>query len=217
MKGTSFQKSQLKANSPEDLAKVLGHGGVQNLLKIMCKAYRRLYISGKIKCTMSEPEISEELYIELLLEWKKSDASFIPTCEKAHGKRKKGAGKTPTIDICFRKYWSSVSYFGFECKRLKEKDSTLYKNYVEKGMRHFLLGEYSPNCSVGSMIGYITVGNIGTIINDVKNRVDKESAVSNMKKSYPLNDFTYHHVSAHKRKFGYSSPFYFHHLFFTFI
>ena len=207
---------QFTMGSPEDLAKELGPDGITTLLSRICEAYENLYASGRVVCTMSEPEITEELVFELQDVWfDKGPRSLKPIHEKSHGKRKKGRGKTPTIDFCFRHKWDRNSYFGAECKLLEENNSELYKLYVDEGVNRYLSGKYGEKCSAGSMIGYIIIGNTAEIINEVKIKVDELSNISNIKKSDSINGFTDHYKSVHGRKVG-NTPFHIHHLFFSF-
>lgn len=215
MKLADLSNIQFISGYPRDLAKELGPDGIMTLLRIICEAYKELRASGRVTAIMSEPEITEELYVELLDVWKKADISLMPVHEKSHGKRKKGRGKTPTIDFCFRHKWDRNSYFGAECKLLEENNSELYKLYVDEGVNRYLSGKYGEKCSVGSMIGYIIIGNTAEIINKVKIRVDKLSNISNIKKFDSINGFTDHYKSVHGRKVG-NSPFHIHHLFFSF-
>jgi hypothetical protein len=64
------------------------------------------------------------------------------------------------------------------------------------------------------MIGYIITGDTLKIINELKNRVDKLPNSSKMDISIPINGFTEHYESIHKR-IGVST-FDIHHLFFCF-
>ena len=82
-------------------------------------------------------------------------------------------------------------------------------------MNRYLSGKYGENCSAGSMIGYIIIGNTAEIINEVKIRVDKLPNISNMEKSDTINGFTGHYKSVHEREVG-NTPFHIHHLFFSF-
>ena len=207
---------QFTMGSPEYLAKELGTDGIRTLLSRVCEAYENLCDNGTVTDTMSEPEITEELYVELLDVWfDKGPRSLKPIHEKSHGKRKNGKkGKTPTIDFCFRVKWDPNSYFGAECKVLKE-NSTSYDLYIKKGVNRYISGKYGEKCSAGSMIGYIIIGNTAKIINEVKIKVDELSNISNIKKSDSINGFTDHYKSVHGRKVG-NTPFHIHHLFFSF-
>ena len=216
MKLADLSNTPFTSGYPKDLAKELGPDGIMTLLSRICEAYENLYASGRVVCTMSEPEITEELVFELLDVWfDKGPRSLKPIPEKSHGMRKDGKkGKTPTIDFCFRT-WDSNSYFGVECKLLKENNSELYKLYVDEGVNRYLSGRYSEKCSAGSMVGYIIIGNTAEIINKVKIRVDKLPNISTMKKSEPINCFNEHYKSVHERDAG-NTPFHIHHLFFSF-
>lgn len=201
--------------SPKDLAEELGSDGKMAILKIICKAYTNLCVPGRLISNRSEIEITEELFIELQVEWKRADISLIPVHEKPHGKRKKGKGNTPTIDFCFRHRLDSFSYFGAECKLLAENDNTLYNLYITKGMNRYISGKYGEKCFSGLMLGYIILGDATEVVNELKNKVDKLPNISNMTLADPINGFDKHYNSTHKRDVG-LSPFHIHHLFFSF-
>lgn len=185
------------------------------ILKIICKAYTNLCVPGRLKSSKSELEITEELYTELLFEWKKSDISLSPVHEKSHGKRKSGRGKTPTIDFCFRHRIDGSYYFGAECKLLAKNDNSLYDLYITEGMNRYISGQYSEKSSSGLMLGYIIFGDTIEVVNELKNKVDKLPNISNMILAYSINGFDKHYNSTHKRDVG-LSPFQIHHLFFSF-
>ena len=209
---------QFISGRPKDLAEELGSDGIMTILRIICEAYKILRGFGKVISTMNETEITEEWTIELQ-EVMRTDEyryfSLYPRPEKSHDRNGKGRGKTPTIDFCFRDRWVRDRYFGAECKLLKENYKTLYDDYVAGGVCRYLTWKYSENCSIGLMIGYITSGNTGEIISEVKNRVDKTYNVSKMEKSDTINGFTGHYKSVHEREVG-NTPFHIHHLFFSF-
>jgi hypothetical protein len=183
---------QFASGCPENLAEELGSDGIRTLLEIICKAYKNLLVFEKVTSVMNETRITEELFIELqnVMIMSTNEYTFSPNLypvhEKSHDRKGKGRGKTPTIDFCFRDRWVRDRYFGAECKLLKENHKTLYDDYVAGGVCRYLAGKYSENCSTGSMIGYITSGNIREIISEVKNRVDKEHNVSKMENRIPL-------------------------------
>jgi len=215
MKLADLSNIQFISGYPRDLAKELGPDGITTLLRIICEAYKELRASGRVTSIMSETEITEELYVELLDVWKKTKIPLKPIHEKSHGKRKEGRGKTPTIDFCFRT-WDPNSYFGAECKLLEENNSEHYKLYVDEGVNRYLSGKYGEKCSAGSMIGYIIIGNTAEIINKVKIKVDElPNIFSDMKKSDSINGFNEHYKSVHERRVE-NTPFHIHHLFFSF-
>ncbi len=200
---------------PKYLSQELGEEGVLVLLKIICKAYYRIKEKNIITATMSEPEITEELYFELLEVWKNAGiSSFRPIHEKSHGRRKKGRGKTPTIDFCFRIEWDPHIYFGSECKLLKENDIALYNRYIQKGMKRYLKCRYGKKFPDGSMVGYIVEGDIATVIQEIKIRVN-EISIGDMRKIKKIKSFNGYYKSEHRRACGHS-PFSIHHLFLSF-
>ena len=162
---------------------------------------------------MDEPDIAEELFIEIQQVWKESKGktSLIPIPEKPTRGGKKRRGKPPSIDFCFRDKWNKESYFGVEYKLLKE-DNTHYKKYVKEGVNRYLGKKYSKNCFIGSMIGFVVTGNFVKIIEGVKKKVDE---VSDLKRSYQIDGFDEHYESKHTRYVD-SSLFLIHHLFFSF-
>jgi hypothetical protein len=214
MKLTTHPHQQFISGNPEDLAQELGPGGIMTLLGIICKAYENLRVYRKVTPEMDELEITEELFIELELIWKKMDLSLIPHHEKSDRKEKR-RGRAPTIDFCFRHRWHRNSYFGAECKMLEEKNNRLYDLYVAEGVCRYISGKYGKTCSAGSMIGYIRIGNTTEIINEVKIRVNKLSESFEMRQADSIGRFTEHYRSVHNRKIG-RSPFHIHHLFFSF-
>lgn len=66
-----------------------------------------------------------------------------------------------------------------ECKRLNVVRSqgkgrtTLARQYVEKGMMRFINGQYSNDCSVGGMIGYVMDGDVTAAQNAVISEIVK--------------------------------------------
>ena len=218
MRLTDRTDQQFISGRPKDLADELASDGIMTILRIICEAYKILLILGKVKSAMNETKITEELNIELQVVMRTDeyrDFPLYPIHEKSHDRKGKGRGNTPRIDFCFRGRWGRDRYFGAECKLLKENYKTLYDDYIAGGVCRYLTGRYSENCSIGSMIGYITSGNTGEIISEVKNRVDKTYNVSKMEKSDAINGFTGHYKSVHEREVG-NTPFHIHHLFFSF-
>jgi hypothetical protein len=214
MKVTSHPHQQFISGNPNDLAQELGLSGIMTILGIMCEAYKNLRVYRKVTPEMNEPEITEELFIELGLIWKKTNLPLIPLPEKPDRKGKI-RGRAPTIDFCFRHRWYPNSYFGAECKILEEKNKKLYDLYIKEGVYRYLSGKYGENCSAGSMIGYVRIGNTAEIINEVKIRVIKLPENSEMRQADSIGRFTEHYQSVHERKVG-RSPFHIHHLFFSF-
>ena len=199
MKPANLPHPQSISGNPKDLAQELGSDGIMTLLGIICEAYTNLCVYKKVTSEMDEPEITEELLIELKLIWKRTDFPFIPHHEKSDRKAKK-RGRPPTIDFCFRDRWYPHSYFGAECKILEEKNNKLYDLYIKEGVCRYLSGKYGENCSAGSMIGYVRIGNTAEIINEVRIRVNTLSDNSEMRQADSIGRFTEHYKSVHNQK-----------------
>ena len=218
MNFTEYSNTQERTDSAEDLAKDIGDDGIRKMISMICEAYIELCNRPnkyKIKSVMDEFDITEALYTELLIVWKvKGNISFVPIHEKPDRYDGKRRGKPPSIDFCLRDRYNDKFYFGAECKLLRE-DNASYKQYVSEGVNRYLTGKYGKKCSTGSMIGYITMGDVVNIINGVKIKVDEVSDVSKMDESHPINGFANHYESKHSRVIG-CTPFLIHHLFFSF-
>jgi len=216
MPTTSFVGSY-SYGDPSDLAQQIGEEGISYLLGIVCDAYQRLYEKHNIKQKMSEDEITEELFVEVEFVWSRSSITetIRPMCQKGDRTHAKIKGRPPTIDFCFRDSWVGEAFFGFECKLLVEGDTTLCNEYVENGLCRFLSGRYCAHGSAGSLIGYVKLGNLSTIIQDIKVRVDTRNLLKAMALASPIGTFQNHYVSVHSREMQ-LPPFCVHHLFFSF-
>ena len=219
MNFTEYSNTHEMMGSAEDFAKDIGDDGIRNILSMICEAYIELCNrpnKHKITATMGEIDITAELFVELEIVWKnKGTTSIVPHHEYPDRDDGKNRGKPPAIDFCLRDRFIKKFYFGAECKLLKEDDDTSYKQYVVEGVNRYLEGKYGKKCSCGSMIGYITTGDIVKIIGGVKIKVDEVSDISKMDESYTINGFDEHYESKHTRLVGYT-PFCIHHLFFSF-
>lgn len=215
MRITNHPHQRFISGNPDDLAQELGHDGIMTILGIIYEAYENVRAYERVTSEMDEPEITEELFIELVLIWEKTNLPLIPLHEKSDRKEKR-RGRAPTIDFCFRHRWDKNSYFGAECKILEEKNNKLYNLYIEEGVCRYLCGKYGENCSAGSMIGYVRNGNTTEIINEMIIRVNTLLNNSEMRQADSIGTFTEHYKSIHNRKIG-RSPFHIHHLFFSFM
>lgn len=212
-----------KFGSPHDLAAQIGEEGITKLLEIVCDAYHTLCKNTLCKnhgvgSRMSEDEITEELFKEIVFIWSRSSITetIRPINQKIDRTNAKNKGRPPTIDFCFRDSWVQDAFFGFECKLLAEGNNGLYKEYVENGLCRYLQGKYCAQGSAGSLIGYVMFGRLATIVQDVKARVDKERLLKDMALASSICGFKEHYVSTHSREKA-LPPFCVHHLFFCFI
>ena len=132
MTSSHLQRSH-RFGSADDLARKLGEKGIISILEIVCAAYTILYKNQLVKPEMSEDEITEELFKEIVFAWKTSSITetVIPINQKIDKNQARDRGKPPTIDFCFRDRWVKEAFFGFECKLLAEGNNRLYKEYIE--------------------------------------------------------------------------------------
>jgi hypothetical protein len=205
-----------------DLAKILQPSGIKKILSLLCEAYDELYTSKKININMDETKINEEFSVIIIKifghkvsSFKIKDKQLIPLPSKPVGKNKK-IGKFPEIDICFRDKIESESFFGIECKILREDKKQNYTYYISKGVNRYLKGIYKGKCSHSSMVGYIIKGEKKDVIREIESRMNKISTISPFKLSYKINEFNDHYVSIHKLSFI-NNDFHIHHLFFNFM
>jgi hypothetical protein len=200
-----------------DLAEQIGEQGVSSLLEIVCDAYQDLCKKHNIKQAMSEDEITEELFNDVVFAW--SNSAITETIRPIHQKIDKtfakARGRPPTIDFCFRDSWVREAFFGFECKLLAEGNNGLYDDYVRNGLYRYLQGTYCSKGSAGSLVGYVKLGNLATVVRDVKTRVDNERILKAMVLASAIGQFKEHYVSIHSRERALPS-FCVHHLFFFF-
>lgn len=76
-----------------------------------------------------------------------------------------------------------------EAKRLKEKDSTLKRAYINEGMDRFISQKYP----LGNMIGYLLEGNEQKTVEGINKLLlsDGKSAESLVSKTFPLHSSYY--------------------------
>jgi hypothetical protein len=184
----------------QDFANQLGSSGIKIMFRLIYVAYLRLYDSGKIQETMSEPEITEELYNKLLeVVIENGDPAIRPVHEKAHRKVSKTPGKAPTIDLCFRDDFHSESYLGFECKKLETANKKRFDDYIVGGVCRYLSGSYSKNCSIGSMISFVINGDLRKIISEITTRVNTVCCLSKMTPTNIIEGCPAQYQSTHRR------------------
>lgn len=220
MRLQDISSQKFVSGSPALLNEKLEIETVTHLLSLFCVAYeilkRRTPGNGPlvINSSLIETEITEELYYELEGVWARNGPECLrPIHEKPNVKRKKGPGKTPTIDLCFRS-WNREYYFGAECKILENKKNR-YDQYIDEGMMRYISGNYSREVPEGAMIGYILSNNESTILEHLGKQIKTIHGNPDLEKSTCINGFEKHYLSIHERMEA-TSPFKLHHLFFCF-
>lgn len=100
------------------------------------------------------------------------------------------ADKLSRLDLVLFKIWSKNRYTcQMEAKRLKEKDSTLKRAYINEGMDRFISQKYP----LGNMIGYLIEGNEQKTVEGINKllALDDKSAESLVSKTFPLHNSYY--------------------------
>jgi len=187
----------------------------------MLVAYSK--ISDKIAYEMEEKEITKLLFIEVQRIFTNSDLAYTiraldiaPFHENPiYEKRKGSKGNPPTIDICFLDNLYPSSFFGFECKIIDQTKPNTLSNYVSKGVKRYLSGDYMGESSEGSMLGYIQNGKNDDIVSEIDKRMKKIPSKSPFMKSYAVDNFNNHFSSKHEIK-NYNLVFELHHIFLKF-
>ncbi|MEP3348380.1 MAG: hypothetical protein ABJN96_00345 [Marinomonas sp.] len=100
------------------------------------------------------------------------------------------ADKLSRLDLVFSKLWGKNRHAcPMEAKRLKEKDSTLKRAYINEGMDRFISQKYP----LGNMIGYLIEGNEQKTVEGINKllALDGKSAERLVSKIFPLHSSYY--------------------------
>lgn len=205
---------------PSDIARRLGSGGLKEILEVMWLAYHDLKSDGIISANYDEDEITQEWFIRLYHRWTSDNRaarvniSLTPINQYTDDTMAKPRGKSPTIDFCFRAWNKDDGYFGAECKNLYVGNHAKSKRYVEKGVKHFISGYYSSKSSVSAMIGYVLLGTVPEIVNELLPIINDTDPTQNLGRELMVMDPQY--KSIHTRTSDHQKITV-HHLFFRFV
>lgn len=199
---------------PKDLLELLGSSGVRVLLELMRDAYSELINIRDDFSGMSENDITEEWYVQLVVVWRVSrvPSSIVPIHEKQDKSKAAKRGRPPTIDFCFRGTWDKYAYFGAEAKLVEADDKELCDEYVNAGVERFLSGKYNPVVSEGAMLAYIRKSQCADVAEAVKQRVVNLPGSPILNKEIILLPFEDYYTSNHVEN---TRPFLVHHLLFN--
>ena len=207
---------------PDDLAKRLGPSGVNEILLALWQGYHDLIADANITIseTAMEDDITLEWYGKLLQRWTNENRATSlklrnlgPVHQYPDPTLKKCRGYKPTIDLCFRDWDTSNSYFGAECKNLYNHKKDKIKRYVDTGVKNFTSGRYGSQSSESSIIGYVLSGKIPEIVTELIAEITADAPISNLSRELRFEDPQY--VSRHKRSTD-KTEITLHHLFFDF-
>jgi hypothetical protein len=141
-------------------------------IDLILGAWPRVCNNTEINRESDEPFITYILYHELRQEKENRGISdrppkIIGEASEYGESRKKRVIKR--IDFQFHYDWDDSAYWGLECKKVKDNDTTSHRDYAMKGVYRFISAEYCRGHKNGGMLA-IVVG--GTII-------DCEQKISN--------------------------------------
>lgn len=81
------------------------------------------------------------------------------------------ADKLPRIDFVYFKIWKKQRFHCYmEAKRLKEKDSSLKRAYIDEGMERFISQKYP----IGCMLGYLLEGKTDETVKGINSLLEKD-------------------------------------------
>jgi len=201
--------------SQQELAKVLGEDIDNEIFSTVIKGYYILLNQNLIDETWNENEISSSLCRQISRLWYRSKHSHNIDFQHQYPVRSTecNSHSNPSIDFVFVEGFMRASYYSFECKLLKIDDSWRFPYYIDHGVSRYLECKYSKDSKAGVIIGYITKGDINTVISKIIQRVNSENSIELlMDRSNPIDNFQEHYESLHNRNCGYS-PFNIHHFF----
>lgn len=208
---------------PQDLAKKIGVGGVNEILGVFWKGYRELKndVSFVVNLATEEDDITQKWYEKVVGIWDSRNRAtsialngLCPIHQYADNTMKKRRGsKSPTIDFCFKDWSTDNSYFGAEAKNLYENRPDKIARYVSTGVDNYTMGRYGSQSSESSIIGYVLSGKISDIANELKAEMAKGNPTANLARTTSTDP---HYKSTHLRTFD-SQEITLHHLFFDFV
>lgn len=205
---------------PVDIARRLGSGGLKEILEVMWLAFHDLQADSIDFTQDDEDDITQEWFIKLCDRWTRDNRaarvvlSLTPINQYADDTMAQTRGRSPTIDFCFRAWNKNDGYFGAECKNLYAGNHAKSKRYVEKGVKHFISGYYGSKSSVSAMIGYVLLGTVPEIVNELLPIMNDTCPTQNLSRELLVPEPQY--KSLHERTTDHQQITV-HHLFFQFV
>jgi hypothetical protein len=194
---------------------------VQAVLEVTVEAYQIMRQKGNARCEWEEDTFTLNLFKHIVplasrhpvgLTVKPQVPVFTPEMEK-------GEVSTNEADVIDIQLWivswenHDNIYFAWEGKLIVDRDmdkkhETLVAKYITDGIvDRFINGKYSRELDEAGMLGYVLVGDVVTIVDQINRsmhasqRLRKLSEEDHLKKSDPIGNFTDVCCSYHKRVF----------------
>lgn len=167
----------------------------ENCLKLLVNAYKLAISEKKYQLDWYENDFTEMLccYINNNQASKDEEITAITEhklLESINNQAKGYADKLSRLDLVLFRIWSKERYkCQMEAKRLKEKDSTLKRAYINEGMDRFISQKYP----LGNMIGYLLEGDEQKTVEGINKLLtsDGRNTESLLSKIYPSHSSYY--------------------------
>lgn len=208
---------------------------VQIVLEITIEAYQCMRQDGAACQDWEEDTFTLRLtedYIQPLAHQHPLNLKVMPRTRVHTPEMKTGAvspRQAPEIDIRLFSSWEKDYhrvYFAWECKRICDKHvdnkcTRLIAEYITEGIFRFLDGKYAPEVDDAGMLGYVLIGDVANIVDDINQsmvhprRSRQLSSSDHLVPAPPIGIFTDAYQSRHKRVTN-QRIICLHHLFLTF-
>lgn len=166
----------------------------QDCIALLISAYKQAINDKKYQSDWYENDFTEMLRYYINNSEVSIDKEIIATTEdkllnSLNNQAKGFADKLPRIDFAFHRWQQYTCMHYMEAKRLKERDSTLKRDYINEGMDRFISKKYP----LGNMIGYLVEGNEQKTIEGINRLLtsDGRSAESLVCKAHALHSSYY--------------------------
>jgi len=166
--------------------------------QLLIDAYNESLIEKNVQFDWNENDVSQEIYEKIdcnpkRLKWDIS-ASREFHLTSSTLKIKGFADKLPRIDLRMSSISNKFEYKYFcEAKRLKEKDSSLKRAFINDGMDRFISEKYPLGC----MLGYLLQGNLKKTISGINTLLIKDKRSLETLNCIPFYSFDAHYESNH--------------------
>ncbi len=157
---------------------------IATVLDLTVQSWGIISIARSINSKSTEPEIAGTLVGAMISEKKRRQLPFRIVEET--GTRSASSIPKPDgrIDIMIIYSNDEDEYFGIECKRINDSSNALTKEYVDEGVKRFVVGKYSPNHSWGAMLGFVIDDKTSHCINRVKKQLTKNKKQIHLKSDW---------------------------------
>ena len=167
----------------------------KDCIELLINAYSQALSEKKYQLEWYENDFTEMLCCYINSNKASIDKEITAITERkllvSLNKQTKGySDKLSRLDLVLFKIWSKNRHTcQMEAKRLKEKDSTLKRAYINEGMDRFISQKYP----LGNMIGYLIEGNEQKTVEGINKllALDGKSAESLVSKTFPLHSSYY--------------------------